>query len=146
MSFYLIADTKYSDGTYFVDPDIGIFDEEGIEEAKRFLYEKCKEKLQEDFDRNKFYFQIPHTEEDDILKDMLDYYESTGKTMRNKTAVLNRLNDLKKKLADEELKTQQLALLLNSDDMDAVITAAGYEIVEIPVLNHCDDKVLKEFL
>ena len=27
-----------------------------------------------------------------------------------------------------------------------VIKEAGYEVVEIPVLDHCDDEILKEFL
>lgn len=36
--------------------------------------------------------------------------------------------------------------MLNSDNMDDVIKEAGYEIVEVPVLDHCDDEILKEFL
>ena len=39
MSFYAIIDTKYS-GESFLDPDIGIFNEDGIKEAKKLLYAK----------------------------------------------------------------------------------------------------------
>ena len=66
--------------------------------------------------------------------------------MEAKDAVIRRLDELENKVADEQLKTQRLIHLLNSDNMDDVIKEAGYEIVEVPVLDHCDDEILKEFL
>ena len=53
---------------------------------------------------------------------------------------------MQNKIANEQLETQRLIHLLNSDNMDDVIKEAGYEIVEVPVLDHCDDEILKEFL
>lgn len=48
MSFYAIIDTKYFDES-FLDPDIGIFNEDGIKEAKKqrnfFMSNATKESL-----------------------------------------------------------------------------------------------------
>ena len=81
-----------------------------------------------------------------MLSDMLKYFSSVDKVMQSKDAVIRRLDELKNKVTNEQLKTQHLIHLLNSDNMDDVIKEAGYEVVEIPVLDHCDDEILKEFL
>lgn len=145
MSFYAIIDTKYS-GESFLDPDIGIFNEDGIREAKKLLYEKCRCIVQDNLDREEAYFLNPHQEEQKVLSDMLKYFDYTGKIMKSKDAAIRRLDELENKITDEQLKTQRLIHLLNSDNMDDVIKEAGYEVVEIPVLDHCDDEILKEFL
>ena len=44
MSFYAIIDTKYFDES-FLDPDIGIFNEDGIKEAKKLLYVECYKRV-----------------------------------------------------------------------------------------------------
>lgn len=77
---------------------------------------------------------------------MLKYFSSVDKVMQSKDAVIRRLDELKNKVTNEQLKTQRLVRLLNSDNVDDVIKEAGYEVVEIPVLDHCDDEILKEFL
>ena len=77
---------------------------------------------------------------------MIKYFDYTGKVMEAKDAVIRRLDELENKVTNEQLKTQHLIHLLNSDNMDDVIKEAGYEIVEVPVLDHCDDEILKEFL
>lgn len=77
---------------------------------------------------------------------MLKYFSSVDKVMQSKDAVIIRLDGLENKIANEQLETQRLIHLLNSDNMDDVIKEAGYEVVEIPVLDHCDDEILKEFL
>ena len=146
MSFYLINDTKFSDGAFFVNSDIGIFNEGGIKEAKKLLYEKCRRVVQDSLDREVEYFLNPHKEEQKVLSEMLKYFDYTGKLMEAKDAVIKRLDKLEKKVTDEQLETQRLIHLLNSDNMDDVIKEAGYEIVEIPVLDHCNDEILKEFL
>jgi len=81
-----------------------------------------------------------------VLLDMLKYFNSIDKVMQSKDAVIERLNRLEEKVINEQLKTQRLVRLLNSDNMDDIIKEAGYEIVEIPILDHCDDETLKEFL
>ena len=144
MSFYTIIDTKYS-GESFLDPDIGIFNEDGIKEAKKFLYVECYKRVSCEYESKKSILKS-HQEERNMLSDMLKYFDYTGKVMKEKDAVIRILDELENKVTNEQLKTQHLIHLLNSDNMDDVIKEAGYEIVEVPVLNHCDDESLKEFL
>ena len=146
MSFYTIIDTKYSDSTIFLDQNISIFNEDGIKEAKKLLYEKCRRIVQDNLDREEAYFLNPHKEEQKVLLEMLKYFDYTGKVMEAKDAVIRKLDELENKVTNEQLKTQHLIHLLNSDNMDDVIKEAGYEIVEVPVLGHCDDEILEEFL
>lgn len=144
MSFYAIIDTKYS-GESFLDPDIGIFNEDGIKEAKKLLYIECYKRVSCEYESKQLILKS-HQEEQKVLSDMLKYFSSIDKVMQSKDAVIMRLDRLGNKVTDEQLKTQRLIHLLNSDNMDDVIKEAGYEIVEVPVLDHCDDEILKEFL
>lgn len=144
MSFYAIIDTKYYDKS-FLDPDIGIFNEDGIKEAKKLLYVECYERVSCEYESKQSILKS-HQEEQKVLSDMLKYFSSIDKVMQSKDAVIMRLDRLGNKVTDEQLKTQRLIHLLNSDNMDDVIKEAGYEIVEVPVLDHCDDEILKEFL
>lgn len=144
MSFYAIIDTKYS-GETFLDPEIGIFNEDGIKEAKKLLYVECYKRISCEY-KSKQSILKSHQEEQKVLSDMLKYFSSVDKVMQSKDAVIKRMDELEKKVTNEQFKTQQLIHLLNSDNMDDVIKEAGYDIVEIPVLDHCDDEILKEFL
>lgn len=144
MSFYAIIDTKYFDKS-FLDPDIGIFNEDGIKEAKKLLYIECCKRVSCEYESKQSILKS-HQEEQKVLSDMLKYFSSIDKVMQSKDAVIMRLDRLGNKVTDEQLKTQRLIHLLNSDNMDDVIKEAGYEIVEVPVLDHCDDEILKEFL
>lgn len=144
MSFYAIIDTKYFDKS-FLDPDIGIFNEDGIKEAKKLLYIECYKRVSCEYESKQSILKS-HQEEQKVLSDMLKYFSSIDKVMQSKDAVIMRLDRLGNKITDEQLKTQRLIHLLNSDNMDDVIKEAGYEIVEVPVLDHCDDEILKEFL
>lgn len=144
MSFYAIIDTKYN-GETFLDLDVGIFDENGIEEAKKLLYVECYKRISCEYESKQSILKS-HQEEQKVLSDMLKYFSSIDKVMQSKDAVIERLNRLEEKVTNEQLKTQRLVHLLNSDNMDDVIKEAGYKIVEVPVLNHCDDEILKEFL
>lgn len=144
MSFYAIIDTKYFDKS-FLDPDIGIFNEDGIKEAKKLLYTECYKRVSCEYESKQSILKS-HQEERNMLLDMLKYFDYTGKVMKTKDAVIRRLDELENKVTNEQLKTQHLIHLLNSDNMDDVIKEAGYEIVEVPVLDHCDDEILKEFL
>lgn len=144
MSFYAIIDTKYFDKS-FLDPDIGIFNEDGIKEAKKLLYIECYKRVSCEYESKQSILKS-HQEEQKVLSDMLKYFNSIDKVMQSKDAVIMRLDRLGNKVTDEQLKTQRLIHLLNSDNMDDVIKEAGYEIVEVPVLDHCDDEILKEFL
>ena len=144
MSFYAIIDTKQFDES-FLDPDIGIFNEDGIKEAKKLLYVECYKRVSREYESKQSTLKS-HQEEQKVLSDMLKYFSSVDKVIQSKNAVIKRLDRLEKKVADEQLETQRLIHLLNSDNMDDVIKEAGYEIVEVPVLDHCDDEILKEFL
>ena len=144
MSFYAIIDTKYFDKS-FLDPYIGIFNEDGIKEAKKLLYIECYKRVSCEYESKQSILKS-HQEEQKVLSDMLKYFSSIDKVMQSKDAVIMRLDRLGNKVTDEQLKTQRLIHLLNSDNTDDVIKEAGYEIVEVPVLDHCDDEILKEFL
>ena len=144
MPFYAIIDTKYSDNS-FLDPDIGIFNEDGIKEAKKLLYVECYKRVSCEYESKQSILKS-HQEEQKVLSDMLKYFSSIDKVMQSKDAVIMRLDRLGNKVTDEQLKTQRLIHLLNSDNMDDVIKEAGYEVVEVPVLDHCNDEILKEFL
>ena len=144
MPFYAIIDTKYN-GETFLDPDVGIFDENGIKEAKRLLYVECYKRISREYESKQSTLKS-HQEEQQVLLDMLKYFNSIDKVMQSKDAVIERLNRLEEKVINEQLKTQRLVRLLNSDNMDDIIKEAGQEIVEIPILDHCDDETLKEFL
>lgn len=144
MSFYAIIDTKYFDKS-FLDPDIGIFNEDGIKEAKKLLYIECYKRVSCEYESKQSILKS-HQEEQKVLSDMLKYFSSIDKVIQSKDAVIMRLDRLGNKVTDEQLKTQRLIHLLNSDNMDDVIKEAGYEIVEVPVLDHYDDEILKEFL
>ena len=145
MSFYAIIDTKYS-GETFLDPEIGIFNEDGIKEAKKLLYVECYKRISCEY-KSKQSILKSHQEEQKVLSDMLKYFSSVDKVMQSKDAVIERLNRLEKKIADETVETQRLIKMLDCfENTDEVIKEAGHEIVEIPVLDHCDNEILKEFL
>ena len=144
MSFYSIIDIKFS-GESFLYPDIGIFYEDGIKEAKKLLYVECYKRGACEYESKESILKS-HQEEQKVLSDMLKYFSSVDKVTQSKDAVIMRLDELENKVTNEQLKTQRLIHLLNSDNMDDVIKEAGYEIVEVPVLDHCDDEILKEFL
>lgn len=144
MSFYAIIDTKYYDKS-LLDPDIGIFNEDGIKEAKKLLYVECYERVSCEYESKQSILKS-HQEEQKVLSDMLRYFSSVDKVMQSKDAVIRRLDRLENKVTNEQLETQHLIHLLNSDNMDDVIKEAGYKVVEVPVLDHCNDEILKEFL
>ena len=144
MYFYTLIPSDYAN-KIFLDPDIGIFNEDGIKEAKKLLYIECYKRVSCEYESKQSILKS-HQEEQKVLSDMLKYFSSIDKVMQSKDAVIMRLDRLGNKVTDEQLKTQRLIHLLNSDNMDDVIKEAGYEIVEVPVLDHCDDEILKEFL
>ena len=142
MSFYVIKDRGYNDTTFAVDLEVGIFDENGVKEAKVLLTERCKKIIQERIDsRNSIL--IPHKNERDTILEIRNYYKSIGK---EKPYMEERLKDLDKKIKSEELDVIGWQRALDSNNADNIIGMAGYDIVEIPVLSHCDKDILWEFL
>lgn len=142
MSFYVIKDKGYNDTSFAVDLEVGIFDEDGIKEAKPLLVEKCKKFIQERIDsRNSIL--IPHKNERDTILEIRNYYKSIGK---EKPYMEERLKDLDKKIKSEELDVIGWRRALDSNNADNIIGMAGYDIVEVPVLSHCDKDILWEFL
>lgn len=142
MSFYAIIDTKYS-GENFLNPEIGIFNEDGIKEAKKLLYVECYKRISREYKSTQLILES-HQNEQKVLSDMLKHFNFIN--MQSEDAAIERLDELENRVTNEQFKTQQLIHLLNSDNTDEVIKEAGYEIVEIPVLDHCDNEILKEFL
>lgn len=61
-----------------------------------------------------------------------------------KDTIIKKLDSLEKKITEQQLKTQSLIAVLNSDNMDDAVKKVGYEITEDPILNHCEDEILKE--
>lgn len=144
MSFYYIKDNYFTvDDTCDVDPNIGIFSEVGIEDAKKKLAVKCKEDIQDDLERKQSILKS-HQEEQKVLLDMLKYFNTVDKVTQSKDAVIERLNHLERRIADETKETQRLIGLLNSDDLDEVLKESKYEVVEIPILDSCSEEALKE--
>ena len=142
MSFYIIKDRGYNDTTFAVDLEVGIFDENGIKEAKPLLVEKCQKIIHERIDsRNSIL--IPHKNERDTILEIRNYYKSIGK---EKPYMEERLKDLDKKIKSEELDVIGWQRALDSNNADNIIGMAGYDIVEVPVLSHCDKDILWEFL
>lgn len=142
MSFYVIKDRGYNDTTFAIDLEVGIFDENGVKEAKVLLTEKCKKIIQERIDsRNSIL--IPHKNERDTILEIRNYYKSIGK---EKPYMEERLKDLDKKIKSEELDVIGWQRALDSNNADNIIGMAGYDIVEVPVLSHCDKDILWEFL
>lgn len=144
MSFYYIKNNCFvEEDTCEVNPDIGIFSEVGIKDAKEKLAIKCKEDIQEDLKRKQSILN-EHDMEYRRLMALLDFWDATKKIDSAKDAVINRLNKLEKKMENETTETQRLIGLLNSDDLDEILEESKYEIVEIPILDSCSEEALKE--
>lgn len=150
MSFYYIQNTRlmseYEMNYCSVDLDIGVFDQEGIDDAKNLLYSECYKIISRECDRKQSILKS-HQEEQKVLSDMLKYFNTVDKVTQSKDAVIERLNHLEKKIADETAETQRLIKILDCfENTDEVIKEAGYKIVEIPVLDYCDNDILKELM
>lgn len=57
-----------------------------------------------------------------------------------------RLKDLDKKIKSEELDVIGWQRVLDSNNTDDIIAMAGYDIVEVPILNYCDRDILWGFM
>lgn len=144
MSFYYIKNNLFGDeDACEINPSVGIFSETGIKDAKEKLVMKCKERVQEDLEREQFIFNN-HDMEYRRFMALLDFWNATKKIDSTKDAVISRLNELKKKMESETAETQRLIGLLNSDDLDEVLKESKYEVVEIPILDSCSEEALKE--
>lgn len=144
MSFYYIKNNLFGDeDTCEINPSVGIFSETGIKDAKEKLVMKCKERIQEDLEREQFIFNN-HDMEYRRFMALLDFWNATKKINSTKDAVISRLNELKKKMECETAETQRLIGLLNSDNLDEILKESEYEVVEIPILDSCNEETLKE--
>lgn len=144
MSFYYIKDNYFTvDDTCNVNPNIGIFSEVGIEDAKKKLAVKCKEDIQDDLERKQSILNGYDMEYRRLMA-LIDFWNATKKIDNAKDSVISRLNELEKKMEDETKETQRLIGLLNSDDLDEVLKESKYEVVEIPILDSCSEEALKE--
>lgn len=144
MSFYYIKNNYFvEEDTCYVNPDVGIFSEIGIKDAKKKLVSKCKEDIQDDLERKQSILN-EHDMEHRRLMALLDFWNATKKIDNAKDSVINRLNELEKKMEGETKETQRLIGLLNSDDLDKILKESEYEVVEIPILDSCNEEALKE--
>lgn len=144
MSFYYIKNNYFvEEDTCEVNPDIGIFSEIGIKDAKEKLVTRCKEDIREDLERKQLILN-DHDMEYRRLMALLDFWNATKKIDSAKEAVIRRLNELEKKMENETAETQRLIGLLNSDDLDEILEESKYEVVEIPILDSCSEEALKE--
>lgn len=70
----------------------------------------------------------------------------TDDVIEMKDTIIKKLDSLEKKITEQQLKTQSLITVLNSDNMDDAVKKVGYEITEDPILDHCDNDILKELM
>lgn len=144
MSFYYVKNNYFvEEDTCCVNPDVGIFSEIGIEDAKKKLVSKCKEDIQYDLERGQSILN-KYDMEHRMLMALLDFWNATKKINDAKDTVISRLNELEKKMEGKTAETQRLIELLNSDDLDEVLKESKYEVVEIPILDSCSEEALKE--
>lgn len=144
MSFYYIKNNYFvEEDTCYINPNVGIFSEVGIEDAKKKLAVKCKEEIQDDLERKQSILN-GHDMEYRRLMALIDFWNATKKIDNAKDSVISRLNELEKKMEGETAETQRLIELLNSDDLDEVLKESKYEVVEIPILDSCSEEALKE--
>lgn len=144
MSFYYIKNNNFvEEDTCYVNPDVGIFSEIGIEDAKKKLVSKCKEDIRDDLERKQSILN-EHDMEYRRLMALINFWNATKKIDNAKDSVISRLNELEKKMEDETKETQRLIGLLNSDDLDEILKESKYEVVEIPILDSCSEEALKE--
>lgn len=144
MSCYYIKNNYFvEEDTCYVNPNVGIFNEIGIEDAKKKLVSKCKEDIRDDLEREQSILN-EHDMEYRRFMALLDFWNTTKKIDNAKDSVVKRLNELKKKMEGETAETQRLIELLNSDDLDKVLKESKYEVVEIPILDSCGEEALKE--
>lgn len=144
MSCYYIKNNYFiEEDICYVNPDVGIFNEIGIEDAKKKLVSKCKEDIRNDLERKQSILN-EHDMEYRRLMALLDFWNTTKKIDNAKDSVIKRLDELKKKMEGETAETQRLIELLNSDDLDEVLKESKYEVVEIPILDSCGEEALKE--
>ena len=144
MSCYYIKNNYFvEEDTCYVNPNVGIFNEIGIEDAKKKLVSKCKEDIRDDLEREQSILN-EHDMEYRRFMALLNFWNTTKKIDNAKDSVVKRLNELKKKMEGETAETQRLIELLNSDDLDKVLKESKYEVVEIPILDSCGEEALKE--
>lgn len=144
MSFYYIKNNYFvEEDTCCVNPDVSIFNEIGIEDAKKKLVSKCKEDIRDDLKREQSILNESDMEYRRLMA-LLDFWNTTKKIDNAKDAVISRLNELEKKMEGETAETQRLIELLNSDDLDEILKESKYEVVEIPILDSCSEEALKE--
>lgn len=144
MSFYYVKNNYFvEEDTCCVNPDVGIFSEIGIEDAKKKLVSKCKEDIQDDLERGQSILN-KYDMEHRMLMALLDFWNATKKINDAKDTVISRLNELEKKMEGKTAETQRLIELLNSDDLDEVLKESKHEVVEIPILDSCSEEALKE--
>lgn len=75
MSCYYIKNNYFvEEDACYVNPDVGIFNEIGIEDAKKKLVSKCKEDIQDDLEREQSILN-EHDMEYRRLMALLDFLE-----------------------------------------------------------------------
>lgn len=136
---------EYEQDFYDIGLAYGVFNDAGIAEAKTHLAIECYKIVEKDLEGKKSIL-AGHIAERDEKIDMLNWYKFSDKPMKSRDSIMQRLEQLDQKIADETQKVEDLENSLNSNNLDNVIREAGYEIIEIPVMSHCDKDTVIQFM
>lgn len=136
---------EYERDFYNVELAYGVFNDAGIAEAKTRLAIECCKIVEKDLEGKKSIL-AGHIAERDEKIDILNWYKFSDKSMKSRDSVMQRLEQLDQKIADETQKVEDLENLLNSKNIDDIIREAGYEVIEIPVINRCDKDTVIQFM
>lgn len=136
---------EYESDFYNIELAYGVFNDAGIAEAKKHLAIECCKIVEKDLEEKKLILAGHITERDEKI-DMLNWYKFSDKPMKSRDSIMQRLEQLDQKIADETQKVEDLENLLSSKNIDDVIREAGYEIIEIPVMSHCDKDTVIQFM
>lgn len=142
MAFYMIQENWNGYENFFEN---GVFDENGIKEAVEILCKICKKKIKERID----YAQkslIQYKKDRDLLCEVRDFYKAENVDYTPNNFGEEKIGELTGKIIREQKEIDEYKSLLNSSDKNAILNKYGYKIVEVPIFDYCNEKLLKEFI
>ena len=142
MSFYVIQENWGGYENFFED---GVFDENGIKEAAEILCNICEKRIKDKIS----YIQkslIQHEKDRDLLCDVRDFYKTTKGSCMPSNFGEEKIKEFAEKIIREQKEIDEYKNLLNSSDKNVILNKYGYKIVEVPVFDYCNEKLLKDFI
>lgn len=142
MSFYTIQENWNGYENFFEN---GVFDENGIKEAKEILVSHLKDKIEEELSSMRKDI-MSYEQERDLLWDALYFYEQNGYKIYHKDYINSKIGELTDKIAKKQEAFDNYKAMLKSGTEDEIFAWKGYKIVEVPIFDHCNEEILREFI